>query len=255
MKSKIKDFTFEELKNEMELINEKSFRATQIWEWLYKENVSSFDEMTNLSIDLRDKLKERYEIGTYQILRKLESKDGTKKFLFDILDGNAIETVLMEYKFGKSICVSTQVGCKMGCKFCASTGIDFIRSLSAGEIVEQILAVQREENVKVSNVVFMGIGEPLDNYDNVVKSINILNNPKGLNIGARHISISTSGLVPKIKQLADEELQCTLSISLHATTNEKRDEMMPVNKAYPIEELLEACKYYTKKTGRRISFD
>ena len=239
----------------MELINEKSFRATQIWEWLYKENVSSFDEMTNLSIDLRDKLKERYEIGTYQILRKLESKDGTKKFLFDILDGNAIETVLMEYKFGKSICVSTQVGCKMGCKFCASTGIDFIRSLSAGEIVEQILAVQREENVKVSNVVFMGIGEPLDNYDNVVKSINILNNPKGLNIGARHISISTSGLVPKIKQLADEELQCTLSISLHATTNEKRDEMMPVNKAYPIEELLEACKYYTKKTGRRISFE
>ena len=255
MKNKIKDFTFEELKKEMEKINEKPFRATQIWEWLYKENVSSFDEMTNLSIELRDKLKEKYEIGTYKVLRKLESKDGTKKFLFDILDGNAIETVLMEYKFGKSICVSTQVGCKMGCKFCASTGIDFVRSLSSGEIVEQILAAQREENVKVSNVVFMGIGEPLDNYDNVVKSIKILNDPKGLNIGARHISISTSGLVPKIRQLADEELQCTLSISLHATTNEKRNEMMPVNKVYPIEELIEACKYYIEKTGRRISFE
>jgi len=255
LKTKIKDLCIDELKEEMKKIGEKPFRATQIWEWLYKEDVSSFDEMTNLSIELRRKLKEEYEIGTYKIIRKLESKDGTKKFLFDILDGNAIETVLMDYKFGKSICVSTQVGCKMGCKFCASTGIEFVRSLSSGEIVEQILAVQREEKVKVSNVVFMGIGEPLDNYDNVVKSIKILNDPKGLNIGARHISISTSGLVPRIRQLADEKLQCTLSISLHATTNEKRDEMMPVNKAYPIEELLDACKYYIEKTGRRISFE
>ena len=252
---KIKDFLLDELKEEMISVGEKPFRATQIWEWLYKENVSSFDEMTNLSTELREKLKSNYEIGTYKIIKKLESKDGTKKFLFDILDGNAIETVLMDYKFGKSICVSTQVGCKMGCKFCASTGIDFVRSLSSGEIVEQILAVQREENVKVSNVVYMGIGEPLDNYDNVVKSFKILNDQKGLNIGARHISISTSGLVPKIKQLADEQLQCTLSISLHATTNEKRNEMMPVNKVYPIEELIEACKYYIKKTGRRISFE
>ena len=252
---KIKDFLLDELMEEMISVGEKPFRATQIWEWLYKENVSSFDEMTNLSMELREKLKSNYEIGTYKIIRKLESKDGTKKFLFDILDGNAIETVLMDYKFGKSICVSTQVGCKMGCKFCASTGIDFVRSLSSGEIVEQILAVQREENVKVNNVVYMGIGEPLDNYDNVVKSLKILNDPKGLNIGARHISISTSGLVPKIKQLADEQLQCTLSISLHATTNEKRNEMMPVNKAYPIEELIDACKYYIEKTGRRISFE
>ncbi len=253
--NKIKDYTIDELKEEMTKLGEKPFRATQIWEWIYKENVASFDEMTNLSIELRNKLKDNYEIGTYKIIRKLESKDGTKKFLFDILDGNAIETVLMDYKFGKSICVSTQVGCKMGCKFCASTGIDFVRSLSSGEIVEQILAVQREEHVKVSNVVYMGIGEPLDNYDNVVKSLKILNDPKGLNIGARHISISTSGLVPKIKKLADEKLQCTLSISLHATTNEKRSEMMPVNKAYPIEELIDACKYYIEKTGRRISFE
>ena len=255
MKKNIKDYTLEELKEEMKAIDEKPFRATQIWEWLYKENVASFEQMTNLSIDLRNKLNDNYEICIYKILRKLESKDGTKKFLFDILDGNAIETVLMEYKFGKSICVSSQVGCKMGCKFCASTGIDFIRSLSSGEIVEQILAVEREENVKISNVVFMGIGEPLDNYENVVRAIKILNDAKGLNIGARHISISTSGLVPKIKQLADEKLQCTLSISLHATTNEKRSEMMPINKSYPIEELLDACKYYIDKTGRRISFE
>lgn len=157
MKRKIKDFSIEELKDEMIRLGEKAFRATQIWEWLYVENVSSFEDMTNLSLELRNKLDEEYEIGTYKIIKKLESKDGTKKFLFDILDGNAIETVLMDYKFGKSICVSTQVGCKMGCKFCASTGIEFVRSLSAGEIVEQILAVQREEQVKVSNVVFMGI--------------------------------------------------------------------------------------------------
>ena len=157
MKIKIKDFSIDELKDEMKRLGEKPFRATQIWEWLYVENVSSFEEMTNLSMELRKKLDEVYEIGTYKIIKKLESKDGTKKFLFDILDDNAIETVLMDYKFGKSICVSTQVGCKMGCKFCASTGIEFVRSLSAGEIVEQILAVQREEQVKVSNVVFMGI--------------------------------------------------------------------------------------------------
>lgn len=255
MKRKIKDFTLEELKEEMSRIGEKPFRATQIWEWLYKENVASFDEMTNLSLELRNKLQEEYEIGTYKIIKKQESKDGTKKFLFNILDENAIETVLMEYKFGKSICVSSQVGCKMGCKFCASTGIEFVRSLSAGEIVEQILAVQREEKVKISNVVFMGIGEPLDNYDNVLKALKILNDPKGLNIGARHISISTSGIVPKIRQLADEKWQCTLSISLHATTNEKRSEMMPVNKVYPIEEVMDACRYYIEQTGRRISFE
>ena len=166
-----------------------------------------------------------------------------------------IETVLMEYHHGKTLCVSSQIGCKMGCKFCASTGIPFVRSLSSGEIVEQILAVEQEENTKISNIVFMGIGEPLDNYDNVVNAIHIINNPKGLNIGARHISVSTSGLVPKIYQLADENIQCTLSISLHATNNEKRSGMMPVNNAYPIEELIQACKDYIAKTNRRISFE
>ena len=161
----------------------------------------------------------------------------------------------MEYHHGFSICVSSQIGCKMGCKFCASTGIPFARNLTTGEIIEQIMAVERDADVRISNIVFMGIGEPLDNYDNVVKAIRIINHPKGLNIGARHISISTSGLVPKIYQLAEENIQCTLSISLHATTDEQRSQMMPVNNAYNIEELLKACKDYIEKTHRRISFE
>ncbi len=251
----IKDYNLEELKKELQTINEKPFRAEQIFKWLYQEKVKSFDEMTNLSLDLREKLKQNYTICNYNILKKQESKDGTIKYLFDVLDGNAIETVLMSYHHGYSICVSSQIGCKMGCKFCASTGINFIRSLTSGEIVEQIIAVEQDQNIRISNVVFMGIGEPLDNYDNVVNAIHIINNPKGLNIGARHISVSTSGLVPKIYQLADENIQCTLSISLHATNNEKRSAMMPVNNAYPIEELIQACKDYIAKTNRRISFE
>lgn len=211
--------------------------------------------MTNLSLELRNKLKENYELKEFKILNKQVASDGTIKYLFDVLDDNAIETVLMKYHHGYSICVSSQIGCKMGCKFCASTGIPFIRNLTSGEIIEQIMAVERDENVRISNVVFMGIGEPLNNYDNVVKAIRIINNPKGLNIGARHISVSTSGLVPRIYKLAEENIQCTLSISLHATTNEQRSKMMPVNNAFPIEELMQACKDYIEKTHRRISFE
>lgn len=256
MKKNIKDYNLEELKQEFIEINEKPFRAEQVFKWIYEANVTSFNEMTNLSKELREKLNNLYTLNNFKILKKLESKDGTKKYLFDILDnGNAIETVLMEYKFGRTLCVSSQIGCKMGCKFCASTGIPFVRSLTSGEIVEQVLAVQRDENVRISNVVFMGIGEPLDNYENVVKAIRILNNQKGLAIGARHISVSTSGLVPKIYNLADEQIQCTLSVSLHSPTNEKRSEIMPVNKIYDIEKLMEACKYYIEKTGRRVSFE
>ena len=251
----IKDYNLDELKEEFLKLGEKQYRAEQVFKWIYVDEVTSFDEMTNLSKDLREKLKLEFELHNFKILQKQESTDGTKKYLFDILDDNAIETVLMQYHHGKTICVSSQVGCKMGCKFCASTGIKFVRNLTAGEIVEQILAVQRDENVKISNIVFMGIGEPLDNYENVMKAIKILNNPKGLNIGARHISISTSGLVPKIYELADQDLQCTLSISLHATNNEKRSEMMPVNNKYNIEELMKACKYYINKTNKRISFE
>ncbi len=251
----IKDYNLDELKEEMLSIGEKSYRAEQIFKWIYVENVTDFNEMTNLSLELREKLKENYTLDIYKIIKKQESSDGTKKYLFDVLDGNAIETVLMQYKHGYSICVSSQIGCKMGCKFCASTGIAFIRSLTSGEIVEQILSVGRDTGIKISNVVFMGIGEPLDNFDNVIKAIKIINNQKGLNVGARHISISTSGLVPKIYEIADMDLQCTLSISLHATTNEKRSKMMPINNKYSIEELIKACKYYIEKTNKRISFE
>ena len=251
----IKDYNLEELKQELVNLGEKPFRAEQIFKWLFQEKVKSFDDMTNISLELREKLKKEYTICNFNILKKQESKDGTIKYLFDVLDGNAIETVLMSYHHGYSICVSSQIGCKMGCKFCASTGINFIRSLTSGEIVEQILAVEQDTKIRISNVVFMGIGEPLDNYDNVINAIRIINNPKGLNIGARHISISTSGLVPKIYKLAEENIPCTLSISLHATTNEKRSKMMPVNNVYPIEELIKACKDYIKKTNRRISFE
>ena len=251
----IKDYDLEDLKQELIGLGEKAFRAEQIFKWLYVDKVKSFDEMTNLSLELREKLKQNYNICNYNILKKLESADGTKKYLFDILDGNAIESVLMQYHYGKSICVSSQVGCKMGCKFCASTGIPFIRNLSSGEIVEQILAVEQDIGEKISNVVFMGIGEPLDNYDNVIKAIRILNNQKGLNIGARHISVSTSGIVPRIYDLAKENIQCTLSVSLHASNDETRSSMMPINNRYNIEELMKACKDYIKITNKRISFE
>ena len=251
----IKEYNLDELQNELVALGEKKYRAEQIFKWLYVDKVKEFDEMTNLSIELREKLKKEYTMCNFKILKKQEASDGTKKYLFDVLDGNAIESVLMEYHHGKTICVSSQIGCKMGCKFCASTGIKFIRSLTCGEIVEQVLAVEQDIGDKISNIVFMGIGEPFDNYDNVMKAIKIINNQKGLNIGARHISISTSGLVPMIYKFADEELQCTLSISLHATNDEKRSSMMPINNRYNIKELMEACKYYINKTNKRISFE
>lgn len=251
----IKDYNINELKEELKKLGEKPYRAEQIFKWLYKVNVITFDEMTDLSLELREKLKKEYTLCNFNILEKQVSKDGTVKYLFDILDENAIETVVMEYKHGMTICVSSQVGCKMGCKFCASTGINFIRNLSPGEIVEEILAVEKDLDVKMSNIVFMGIGEPFDNFDNVMKAIEIINNPKGLEIGARHISISTCGIVPRIKEIADRDMQSTLSISLHATNNEKRSSMMPINNRYKIEELMEACRYYIEKTNKRISFE
>ena len=251
----IKEYNLDELQDELVALGEKKYRAEQIFKWIYVDKVKEFDEMTNLSIELREKLKQNYTMCNFNIIKKQESSDGTKKYLFDVLDGNAIETVLMQYHHGKTICVSSQIGCKMGCKFCASTGIKFVRSLTSGEIVEQILAVEQDIGDKISNIVFMGIGEPFDNYENVMKAIKIINNQKGLNIGARHISISTSGLVPMIYKFADEELQCTLSISLHATNDEKRSNMMPINNRYNIKELMEACRYYIEKTNKRISFE
>lgn len=255
MKRNIKDFNLEELEDFfVTSLNEKKFHAKQVFDWIYK-NVTSFSEMTNLSLELRQKLNDNFDLCLNNILNKQVSKDGTIKYLFGLADGNAIESVFMKYHHGNSVCVSSQVGCKMGCKFCASTGIGFIRSLTAGEIVEQLLAIKRDTGEEISNVVFMGIGEPLDNYDNVTKAIKLINNPHGLNIGARHISISTCGLVPKIYKLAEEKLQCTLSISLHASNDKKRSELMPINDAYNIEQLLTACKDYIKMTNRRISFE
>lgn len=257
MKKNIRNYDLDDLKEELKNLSEKPFRAEQIFSWLYREKVSTFDEMTNLSLDLRKKLQEDYFVGSFQIEHKLVSKDGTKKYLFNVCDdqNNLIETVLMQYHHGFTVCVSSQIGCKMGCKFCASTGIPFMRNLEAGEIVQQIMEIEKDENIRISNIVFMGIGEPLDNFENVMKAIAILNHPKGLNIGARHISISTSGLVPKIYELANRQLQCTLSISLHSANNETRSSMMPINQTYPIEELMDACHYYIEKTNKRISFE
>ena len=257
MKKNIKNYSLDKLKIELQAMGEKTFRAEQIFKWLFQERAEAFEDMTNLSLELRKKLNENYKIGQFKIVQKLESIDGTKKYLFDVQDeaGNLIESVLMKYHHGYTICVSSQIGCKMGCKFCASTGIPFSRNLEPGEIVEQILAIEKDSNIKISNIVFMGIGEPLDNYENVMESIQILNHPKGLNIGARHISISTSGIVPKIYELAERQMQCTLSVSLHSSNNKTRSSMMPINNAYPIEELIKACKYYIEKTNKRISFE
>ena len=254
-KKGIKNYTLDDLKKEMLDISEKEYRAKQIYEWLYKKNVVTFDEMTNLSKEFITKLNEKYYIEDLKILEKLESKDGTKKYLLGLPTGGAIECVLMKYKYGYTLCISTQKGCRMGCKFCASTKAKFEGNLQTGEIVDQILKIQREEDLRISNIVFMGIGEPLDNFDNLINAIKIINDPFGVEIGARHISISTSGLADRIRDLADLKTQCTLSISLHYTTDELRSEIMPINRRYNIEELLDACRYYIKVTGRRVSFE
>lgn len=252
----INNFSFEELEEYIVSLGEKKFHATQIFKWIHKLKVLDFDEMTDISKSLREKLKENTYILDLKVLECQKSKkDGTMKFLIGLNDNCAIESVLMKYNYGNTICVSTQVGCKMGCKFCASTKEGFERSLQACEIEGQLLTVERYTGEKISNIVYMGIGEPLDNYDNTVKSIRIINYPMGLGIGARHISVSTCGLVPNIYRLAEENIQCTLSISLHATTNEKRREIMPIANRYTIEELIKACKDYIKITGRRISFE
>ena len=256
MKQTINDKTIKELEEIFLNLGFQKFRAKQVFRQIHVNKINDFSKMTDLSKDMREKLDQIFYFPKIKVLKEFKSNlDKTKKYLFELDDKNIIEAVFMEYNNRNTICISSQVGCKMGCKFCASTGIPFIRNLTSGEIVEQILAVEQDNNIRISNVVFMGIGEPLNNYNNVVNAIRIINNPKGINIGARHISVSTSGLVPAIYRLADENIQCTLSISLHATTNEKRSSMMPVNNAFPIEELLQACKDYIAKTNRRISFE
>ena len=255
-KININELTFEELENFIEELGEKKFHARQIFKWIHREKVLDFDQMTDISKALREKLKERTYILELKVIECQKSKkDGTMKFLIELPDSNAIESVLMKYHHGNTICVSSEVGCKMGCKFCASTKEGFVRPLLASEIEGQLLTVERYTGEKISNIAYMGIGEPLDNYDNVVKSIRQINYPLGLNIGARHISLSTCGLVPNIYRLANENIQCTLSISLHATTDEKRRQTMPIANKYTIKEILDACKEYIRITGRRISFE
>ncbi len=238
---------------------EPSYRALQLFGWLYQKRVQSFDEMTNLPKKLRQELEAEGQIATSEpVLRQVSKVDGTVKFLLRWSDAVTVETVLMRHDYGNSVCVSTQVGCKMGCTFCASTLGGMIRQMTAGEMVEQLLYSQRlldETNERVSSVVLMGSGEPMDNYDEAMKFIDIINDPSGLNIGQRHITISTVGLVPGIIRLADDGRPITLAVSLHAANDELRSSMMPVNKAYPLAKLMDACHYYCQKTGRRISFE
>ena len=250
----IRDLYYEELEEKLINMGEKKFRAKQIFSWLYK-GVDSFDEMTDISKELIEKLKENFILKQITLLDFQKSKDGTIKYLFELNDGHAIESVLMKYKYGYTACISNQIGCKMGCNFCASAKIGFVRNMTPGEIVGQILEVQKQSGEEVSNVVFMGIGEPLDNYDNVIKAIRLINDPKGLNIGARHISLSTCGLVYNIERLANENIQCNLCISLHSSHDNVRTSMMPINKTYNIEQVINACKSYIEKTNRRITFE
>ena len=252
----IKSLTIEELEEEFLKKDLKRFRAGQVYDWMHVKLVRSFDEMTNISKDLRDRLALEYEFTSLKVERAQESAlDGTIKFLFELADKNYVESVFMRYKHGNSVCISSQVGCKMGCKFCASTIDGCERDLLPSEMLDQIYAISRYTKERISNVVVMGMGEPLDNYDNLIRFIKLLTDEKGLNISGRNITVSTCGLVPKMKMLADEKLTLTLALSLHAVTDEKRRQLMPIANRYSIEDLMEACAYYFEKTGRRISFE
>lgn len=251
----LKNRTMEELEAFLEAIGEKKFRVKQIFQWIHK-GVTTFDEMTNLSKDLREKLKGKAYIGSLKIESILISQiDGTRKYLFVLEDGNIIESVLMRYEHGNTVCVSCQVGCRMGCRFCASTLEGVIRNLTAGEILDQVLAIQRDIGERVSNIVLMGSGEPLDNYGEILRFFAMIHHREGLHISLRNITVSTCGLVPQILDLADRKLQITLAVSLHAPNDALRNTMMPVNFRYPLKDLLGACKYYVQRTHRRITFE
>ncbi len=252
----IKSMTLEELKEELKGQGMPAFRATQVYQWMHQKLAAGFEDMTNLSKDLRSELSEKYEYICLKPVRIQESKlDGTKKFLFELSDGNYVESVFMRYQHGNSVCISSQVGCKMGCRFCASTLDGWERNLLPSEMLDQIYAITRSTGERVSNVVVMGTGEPLDNLENLIRFIRLLTNEDGLHISQRNITVSTCGLVPQIRKLAEEKLQITLALSLHATTNDKRRELMPVANTYPLEEVLKACGEYYKTTGRRITFE
>ena len=255
-KKDICSYTYEELAEEMKAAGEKAFRARQIYQWLHVKLADSFDEMTNLSKVLREKLDREYEIARMDLVeRQISKADPTEKFLFELEDGNMVESVLMEYDYGNSVCISSQAGCRMGCAFCASTIGGLKRNLKASEMLRQIYKIQKTTGERVSNIVVMGTGEPLDNYDNFVRFIRMISAPEGLNISQRNITASTCGIVPGILRLAEEGFQITLALSLHAGTQEKRKSLMPVANRYELSEVLAACDTYFEKTGRRITFE
>ena len=255
-KKDIASYSFEELQEEMLAIGEKGFRSRQIYSWIHEKLVDDFEEMTNLPKALRQKLEEEYEIRRVEMEKRQISKiDGTNKFLFCLKDGNMVESVLMKYKHGNSVCISSQVGCRMGCRFCASTLDGLERNLTPSEMLRQVYQIQKITGERVSNIVIMGTGEPLDNYDNFLKFIHMVSDEHGLNISQRNITASTCGIVPNIRRLAEEKLQITLALSLHGSNQEKRRSLMPVANKYELQEVLEACDYYFEKTGRRITFE
>ena len=252
----IKSLTKAELEDEFALKDLKKFRAVQVYDWMHVKLARSFDEMTNLSKDLRARLNEEYDYTSLKIERVKESAiDGTAKFLFELNDGNFVESVFMRYKHGNSVCISSQVGCRMGCRFCASTLDGLVRSLKPSEMLDQIYTISHHMGERISNIFVMDMGEPLDNFDNLLKFIELITNRDGLNISARNITVSTCGLVEKIRELADKKLAITLALSLHAASDEQRRKLMPVANRYSIEELMQACSYYFETTGRRISFE
>lgn len=256
IKKDIKSLTLEELKEEMIGLSEKSFRAVQLYEWMHKKLVRSYDEMQNIPAALKEKCRERFNYTALRLIEVQESKiDGTKKYLFALADGNMVESVLMHYKHGSSVCISSQAGCRMGCRFCASTLDGLKRNLLPSEMLDQIYAITRESGERVSNVVVMGTGEPLDNYGNLLRFITLLTDENGLHISQRNLTVSTCGIVPRMRELAREKLQITLALSLHAATDEKRRELMPIANTYSLAELMEACTYYFAQTGRRITFE
>ena len=255
MKQDLKSMTLAEMQEAFAALGEPKFRAKQVFTWLHR-GASRFDEMTNLSKPLREKLDGLYFITAPRVARKQVSKlDGTIKYLWQLGDGNCVESVVMQYHHGNTVCISSEVGCPMGCKFCASTLGGLVRRLTPAELLDQVLFSQLDSGLTISNIVLMGIGEPLDNFDAVMRFLELVNSPEGLNIGMRHISLSTCGLVDKIEQLAERNLQLTLSVSLHSPDNESRSKIMPVNKRWPVEQLLAACRAYFEKTGRRVSFE
>ncbi len=251
----LRNLTQPELADLIKELGQPAFRAGQVFAWLHK-GVRSYEEMTNLPKALRDSLEEKYPLNAPKVVRRQESqKDGTIKYLWELSDGNCVETVLMRYHYGNTVCISTEVGCRMGCAFCASTLGGLVRRLEPHEMLDQVLFTQKDSGLPVSHIVLMGIGEPLDNFDNVMRFLELVNDPKGMNISMRHISLSTCGLVQKIDELAAKKLQISLAISLHGPNNEIRSRTMPVNKAYPIEQVIEACRRYYAATSRRIHFE